>query len=172
MELPYRRRKNLGTKPPKKRTHDHETSKKTRRAKTETVAVYDIDEAISEAVQTFNPSDAVCFLGDAYCPLADLTAWLQTLPAAQRAQRRYAIGVGHVTERKTGKMMAPYVTLDRVPEHAFVCPHGVAQIERTEMTFILFIQSLSFLRNEMGWDTMRRVQPAALDESGLTFKDA
>ena len=146
-------------------------SKKTRRAKTETVAVYDIDEAISEAVQTFTPSDAVCFLGDAYCPIADLTTWLQTLPAAQRAQRRYAIGVGHVTQRKTGKM-APYVTLNRVPEHAFVCPHGVAQIKRAEMTCILFIQSLSFLQNGMGLDTMRRVQPAALDESGLTFEEA
>lgn len=146
--------------------------KKTRRAKTETVAVYDIDEAISEAVQMLAASDAVCFLGDAYCPIADLTAWLQTLPAAQRTPRRYAIGVGHVTERETKKVMAPYVKIDQVPNHAYVCPHGVAQIKRAEMTSILFIQSLSFLRNEMGWDTMRRVQPAALDESGLTFEDA
>ena len=147
-------------------------STKTRRAKTETVAVYDLDEAISEAVQAFAPSDAVCFLGDAYCPIADLTAWLQTLPAAQRAQRRYAIGVGHVTERKTGKIIAPLVKIDQIPEHAYVCPHGIAEIKQAEMISILFIQHLSSFRNDMGWETTQRMQPVALDGDGLTFEAA
>lgn len=147
-------------------------SKKPRPAKTEAVAVYNLDEAIAEVVLAFDTADTVHFLGGAYCLLSDLTMWLNALPAAQRGQRRYAISVGNVTELKTGKAIAPYVKMDRIPLHAHVCPHGVAQIKRAEMTPILFLQSLSFLQNEMGLETMQRVRPVALDGEGLQFEDA
>lgn len=147
-------------------------SSRPRRAKTEAVAIYDIGEAISDAVQVFDADDTVCFLGDAYCPLTDLISWMETLPATQRTQRRYAIGIGRVTERETGKIMAPYVKIDRIPRHAHVCPHGIAQIKRAEMTPILFLQSLSFLQNEIGWQKMQRVRLVALDGDGLQFEDA
>ena len=146
-------------------------SSKPSRAKTEAVTVYTLDEAIDKAVQTFAPNDAVGSLGDAYCPMADLTAWIATLPRTQTALRRYVIGWGDITENATGKIASHFIPVGMIPSHVGVPPHGDVQVKREKIIFLLALESLGFLRSAPGWETMGRVRPVALDEDGIDFED-
>ena len=143
-----------------------------RRTKTEMVSVYTVEEAVAEAAGTFPAADAVCSLGNAFCPLPDLTEWLATLSTTQRGQRRYGISIGNITELATGQVVSHYTPVWMLPPHAVVTSCGDARIKRGEEAFLMAVQSLDFLQNAPGWDTMQRVRPVALDEDGLTFENA
>ena len=142
-----------------------------RRARSEAATAYTIKDAVDQAVQTFAANDAVCSLGDAYCRLPDLTAWLATLPTAQTALRRYTLGLGNITEHATGQVVSHYAAVEMLPPQTKVFPCGDARVKRDAMTFILAVQSLDFVRSAQDPDTMRWVRPVALDDDGIEFGD-
>lgn len=130
------------------------------------MTLHTLEEALTNAVRTYSPADAVCSLGDAYCPLADLGAWITVLPAAYRAERCFALGIGNVTDLTTGSIVSYYVTVEMAPPHTAVSPDGDARIKRDMMTFLLAVQSRGFLQDALGWNTMRRLHPVALVSDG------
>jgi len=154
------------------------TSKTTKRqssapchARTEAATAYNIKDAIDQAVQTFATNDAVCFLGNAYCLLPDLIGWLASLSSAQTDLRRFALGLGNITEHTTGQIVSHYAMVKMLPPQAKVLPCGDHRVNRDAMTFILTVQSLEFLRSAPGWHTMQRVRPVALHDDGMEFDE-
>ena len=141
-------------------------------SKAERMTLHTLEEALTVAVRTFAPDDAVGSLGDAYCPVSEIAMWMATQPAEQCMARRYVVGKGIITDLITGHIASQFMTVEMIPAHVHVRQDKTSRVRWSETTFLFAIESLRFVTSTGAWDRTGRVRPVALHENGLEFEDA